>query len=125
MLIAVMADIHANREAFEACLAHARAHRAQQWMFLGDHVNYGADPEWVVGTIMNYVSAGAVALLGNHDAAVAERRSTMDPPAETAMEWTRVQLGAVQRAFLSSLPLTYEQDDILFVHADATAPRKW
>ena len=125
MLIAVMADIHANREAFEACLAHARAHRAQQWMFLGDHVNYGADPEWVVETIMDYVSAGAVALLGNHDAAVAERRLTMDGPAQTAMEWTRVQLGAGHRGFLAGLPLTFEQDDTLFVHADATAPRKW
>lgn len=61
MLIALLADIHANGEAFEACLAHARAHRARQWVFLGDHVNYGADPEWVVGTIMDYVSAGSIA----------------------------------------------------------------
>jgi len=125
MLIALMADIHANREAFEACLADARARRAQQWMFLGDHVNYGADPEWVVETIMDYVSGGAIALLGNHDAAIAERRTSMDRPAETAIEWTRVQIGAAQRAFLAGLPLTIEQDDTLFVHADASAPRKW
>ena len=125
MLIALMADIHANREALEACLSHARAHRSQRWVFLGDHVNYGADPEWVVETIMDYVSAGAVALLGNHDAAVAERRSAMDGPALTAIEWTRVQLGAAQRTFLAGLPLTFEQDDTLFVHAEATAPRKW
>ena len=125
MLIALLADIHANREALEACLAHARAHRAERWMFLGDHVNYGADPEWVVGTIMKYVSAGSIALLGNHDAAVAERRSTMESTAELAIQWTRVQLGVPQRGFLSGLPLTYEQDDSLFVHADASAPRKW
>jgi len=125
MLIAVMADIHANREAFEACLSHARTHGAQRWMFLGDHVNYGADPEWVVETIMAYVSRGAVALLGNHDAAVAERRPAMDGPARTAMEWTRVQLGAAHRGFLAGLPLTFQQQDTLFVHADATAPRKW
>jgi len=125
MLIALFADIHANREAFEACLAHARVHRAQHWVFLGDHVNYGADPEWVVGTIMDYVSAGSTAILGNHDAAVAEPRSIMDSPAQPAIEWTRVQLGAAQRAFLAGLPLTVEHGDILFVHADATAPRKW
>lgn len=120
-----MADIHANREAFEACLVHAQSCGAQQWIFLGDHVNYGADPEWVVDQLMSYVSAGAVALLGNHDAAVAERRLTMDSPAEMGMEWTRVQLGAAQRAFLARLPLTHEQDDTLFVHADATAPLRW
>src|SRR5262249_23256664 len=79
---------------------------------------------WVVETIMEYVSGGAVALLGNHDAAVAEQRSGLDGPARTAMEWTRVQLGAAHRGFLARLPLTFQQEDTLFVHADATAPRK-
>jgi predicted phosphodiesterase len=45
MRIAFMADLHANREAFEACLAHARAQEADRLVFLGDYVNYGADPE--------------------------------------------------------------------------------
>lgn len=48
----------------------------------------------------------------------------MDSPVQTAIEWTRVQLGPAQRAFLAGLPLKVEQSDILFVHADATAPRK-
>ncbi len=125
MLIALLADIHANREAFEACLAHARAHDAVRCVFLGDHVNYGADPEWVVRRIMDYVSAGSVALLGNHDAAVGQRRPTLDPPAETAMEWTRVQLGTAERAFLAGLPLTFEDGDHLFVHADPSTPQNW
>ena len=49
MRLALMADIHANREAFEACLADAEAKHAERIVFLGDYVNYGADPEWVVG----------------------------------------------------------------------------
>ena len=73
MLIALLADVHANREALEGCLAHARARQAGRFIFLGDHVGYGAAPEWVVETIREYVSAGAVALLGNHDTAVADR----------------------------------------------------
>jgi len=125
MLIALLADIHANREALEECLAHAQAHNAERCIFLGDLVNYGADPEWVIDRIIAYVSAGSVALLGNHDAAVREQRSSMDVPAQAAMEWTRVQLGAGHRSFLAGLPLTYEDGESLFVHADASAPRRW
>lgn len=121
-----MADIHANREAFEACLVDAGAHEAERIVFLGDYVNYGADPDWVVGAIMDRVRAGsAVALLGNHDAAVNGRLATMDASAEAALEWTRNQLGADQRAFLAALPLVLEEGDCLFVHADAAAPAKW
>ena len=53
-----MADIHANREALEACLAHAESRRTERIVFLGDYVNYGADPDWVVGTIMDLVAKG-------------------------------------------------------------------
>jgi diadenosine tetraphosphatase ApaH/serine/threonine PP2A family protein phosphatase len=125
MRIALMADIHANREAFGACLAHARGQRPDRWVFLGDYVNYGADPEWVVGELMRYAEAGAVVLLGNHDAAVGRRGSSMTSPAELALEWTRVQLGPAEREFLSGLPLVREEGDIVFVHADPAAPSKW
>src|SRR5262249_14404415 len=33
--------------------------------------------------------------------------------------------GADRRAFLASLPLTVEEGECLFVHADARAPAKW
>src|SRR5690349_22595664 len=64
-----MTDIHANREAFETCLAHAAERRVDQFVFLGDFVGYGADPQWVLDTLMEHVARGAIALLGNHDAA--------------------------------------------------------
>ena len=121
-----MADIHANREAFEACLADAAAHRVERLVFLGDYVNYGADPDWVVSTIMDRVAKGlAIALQGNHDAAVGGRTPTMDSSVESGLEWTRNQLGPEQRAFLAALPLTLEEGDCLFVHADAAAPARW
>ncbi len=125
MLIALMADVHANREALEACLAHASARRVERCIFLGDYVGYGADPEWVVETIMGHVAKGGVAVLGNHDAAVGERGDTLGAPAQAAMDWTRVQLGAEQRAFLAGLPLTHEEEGRLFVHAEASAPKRW
>jgi diadenosine tetraphosphatase ApaH/serine/threonine PP2A family protein phosphatase len=125
MRIVLMADIHANREAFEACLAHARAQSPDRFVYLGDYVNYGADPEWVVAELMRQSEAGAVVLLGNHDAAVGNRGSSMTSPAELALEWTRVQLGAAERGFLAGLPLTRQEEDRFFVHADPAAPSKW
>ena len=48
MLIAILTDIHGNREALSACLAHARLISRRPLIFLGDYVGYGADPAWVV-----------------------------------------------------------------------------
>ena len=48
MLLALLADIHANRQAFDACLEAARARGAERFILLGDFVGYGADPEWSV-----------------------------------------------------------------------------
>ncbi|HEX7528389.1 MAG TPA: metallophosphoesterase family protein [Thermoanaerobaculia bacterium] len=124
MRIAFMADIHANREALEACLAHAQEQHADRLVFLGDYVNYGADPESVVQALMDHVEKGAIALRGNHDAAVGERGGSMTSPAEIALEWTRNELGPAHRAFLAGLPLTHAEDAFRCMHADASAPSR-
>ena len=126
MLIAILTDLHANREATAACLAHAESRGAQRYAFLGDLVGYGADPGWVVDTVMDYVSRGAIAVQGNHDIAVAQEPSKhMNPQARAVVEWTRAQLDERQLQFLGKLPLTEESGDCLFVHASAAEPRQW
>jgi len=125
MLIALLSDIHANREALSACLAHAQACRVDRYVFLGDYVGYGADPGWVVDTVKACVERGALAILGNHDAAVNATRSHMNEIAEIAIAWTRTQLDAGQREFLNLLPLHVEEGDRLYVHANAWAPGRW
>src|ERR671916_38167 len=122
MLIALLTDIHGNREAFEACLAHARFLKAERLILLGDYVGYGADPVWVVDTVMELVEQGAVALLGNHDAAVEGSDADMNGLARAAIAWTRTKLGRDHRAFLSELPLVHEEGDTLYVHANGLAP---
>ncbi len=125
MRVALFADIHANRQAFAACLAQARERGAQRTVLLGDYVGYGADPAWSVATVMELVAAGALAVRGNHDHAVISTRGRMNAAAQMAIEWTRGELGDTARRFLQELPLTHEEDDRLYVHADASRPEAW
>jgi diadenosine tetraphosphatase ApaH/serine/threonine PP2A family protein phosphatase len=125
MWIGLFSDIHANREALEASLAHARHAGISRFIFLGDYVGYGADPAFAVDTVMREVEAGAVALLGNHDAAISTGTGGMNHIAAEAIDWTRPRLDSTQSEFLTRLPLTFEDGNHLFVHASANAPGRW
>ena len=125
MRIALFTDIHGNREALEACLADARRTGVDKFVFLGDLVGYGPDPQWVVETVAGEVARGAVAILGNHDAAALARDDSMTEHAARAMVWTRTALNARAFAFLKTLPMTATEGDALFVHASARAPERW
>src|SRR5256885_3777359 len=115
--LAVFADIHANRQAFSACLDFARARGAERIVCLGDVVGYGADPEWAVDTVMGLVDHGAIAVIGNHDHAISTPSETMNAAAQAAIEWTRGRLSAPQRRFFPGLPPTRRQDDRPHVHS--------
>ena len=126
MKLAVITDLHANREAVTAVMAHARSHRAERYAFLGDFVGYGADPGWVVDLVREHMAGGAVAVMGNHDQAVIQGPlPTMIPEARQVVEWTRAQLNPQQLDFLASLPMSVIDRDMLFVHANAWAPKEW
>ncbi len=125
MLLAVFSDIHANRQAFSACLEAARARGAERLLLLGDLVGYGADPEWTVDKAMELVEEGALAVRGNHDEAIAGGGETMNVEAQAAIEWTRGRLSAPQRHFLKELPLLLQDEDRLYVHSEASNPARW
>jgi len=123
--LAIFSDIHANRQAFSACLDAARAHGPERMVLLGDFVGYGADPEWTVDLVMSLVDAGAIAIRGNHDSAIGSGSEAMNAEAQAAIEWTRGSLGAAQRRFLADLPLAIAEDDRLYVHSEASSPARW
>jgi len=126
MKLALITDIHANREAFEACLEQAHLHGADRIALLGDFVGYGADPGWVVTRVQDLVSQGAIAVRGNHDEAVVQGPGpNLIEEARRAIAWTREQLSPEQLTFLSALPYRVEDSGCLFVHANAHAPSGW
>lgn len=126
MTIALITDLHANREAVESVLEHAQAHGATEYVFLGDFVGYGADPAWVVDRVRRLVDEGAVAVCGNHDEAVVNgSHPGMRPEARYVIDWTRSQLDREQIEFLAKLPMAAQRDDRLYVHANAWDPEGW
>ncbi|MTV14851.1 MULTISPECIES: metallophosphoesterase family protein [Bradyrhizobium] len=125
MRLALFADIHANRQAFAACLDAAHARGAERLICLGDIVGYGADPEWAVDTVIDLVAKGAIAVRGNHDNAIGVPSDTMNAEAQAAIDWTRGRLSGEQKEFLAGLPMSREEDNRLYVHAEASEPTKW
>ncbi len=121
MKIALLADIHANLEALEACLASAQAKGFDRIVFLGDIVGYGADPGACVDIVRAECAKGGKAVVGNHDQAIKRTKFQLNDAAATAAQWTASVLNAEQTAFLGSLPISITEDDRLYVHASARA----
>ena len=125
MRLALITDVHGNKEGFAAVLADVAARGCDRIALLGDYVGYGPDPEWCCDKVMALAAAGAVCLQGNHDAAVEGGAQGFSTNARIALDWTRGRLRADQRAFLAGLPLTAQVGDTLLVHASAEAPAEW
>jgi diadenosine tetraphosphatase ApaH/serine/threonine PP2A family protein phosphatase len=123
--MALLADVHANLEALEACLRHAAEQGAESHAFIGDLVGYGADPGAVLDVVAAHAARGAVVVRGNHDDAVLSEGADLSASAAAAVAWQRERLEARHRAFLESLPLTARRGDALFVHASADDPASW
>lgn len=125
MILALLSDLHANLEALQACLKHARAAAATRYAFLGDLVGYGADPRAVLALVRKYAAEGAVVVQGNHDAAVAGSATGLNDDAREGAAWTRAELDPEERAWLASLPASAREGEICLVHASAADPLGW
>jgi diadenosine tetraphosphatase ApaH/serine/threonine PP2A family protein phosphatase len=131
MLIALLTDIHGNREAFDACRLEARRLGAEKFVYLGDLVGYGAEPSYIVDCVAEDVARGAISLMGNHDLAAVDGPSDyMNDAARSAIEWTARRLDKAQKDFLASMPYTATTvsesgAETFFVHGDASAPERF
>jgi diadenosine tetraphosphatase ApaH/serine/threonine PP2A family protein phosphatase len=125
LILALFGDIHSNLEALDACLAHAKEQGADRLVFLGDFVGYGGDPGPVVDRVASCVAAGAIAIKGNHDAAIDGSAGYMNDIAQAAIEYGREILRPAQKRFIADLPLIHREGALCFVHASASAPARW
>lgn len=124
--IALLADVHANRQALDACLDDARRRGADRHAFLGDLVGYGADPVPVLDKVMGLAAQGAWVLRGNHDEAALASPAASEGRADAlGAAWTAAQLQPRHREFIAALPLVIEHDFFCLVHASLREPARW
>ena len=98
----ILSDIHANRQALEAVLKHARG-RYDTVACCGDVVGYGADPEFAVDWVRSSTNH---VVRGNHDRACAglDDLEWFNPAARKSALWTLNRLDGDRAGWLRSLP---------------------
>lgn len=119
MRLAVLSDIHANAPALEAALESV-GDFDQLWV-LGDIVGYGPHPDAVVERLR---AADAVAVQGNHDAAVLGRipTGTFNDLARAAVRWTAETMKPHNLAWLGDLPELRVEGDFTLAHGSPRDP---
>ena len=122
MRYGIIADIHANLDAFRAVLEDIRQRGGvdEVWC-LGDVVGYGAEPGECISLLRETTD---VCVAGNHDRAATGKLSTADfnPAAATACQWTEQQLCPDDREYLNNLPEVIERGDFTLVHGSPREP---
>jgi predicted phosphodiesterase len=121
MRVAVVSDIHGNRHAFEAVLAHVATAGADELWCLGDLVGYGAEPDACIELAREHA---AVCLSGNHDLAVTGELSMAEfsPGARIAAEWTQEVILPENLAYLETLEPAGHVEGIGLYHASPRDP---
>jgi diadenosine tetraphosphatase ApaH/serine/threonine PP2A family protein phosphatase len=119
MRVAVLSDIHSNGPALEAALEAVGAFE-QLWV-LGDSVGYGPHPDRVVERLR---TLDAVAVQGNHDAAVLGRipTGTFNDLARRAVEWTAETMTEKNLEWLAGLPEKRVEGDFTLAHGSPRDP---
>ncbi len=76
MLLAILADIHANVTALNAVLKECRARQVEKFIFLGDLIDYGMRPNEVIEIIKDLDDDFLAEIWGNHEKAVLDNDTT-------------------------------------------------
>jgi diadenosine tetraphosphatase ApaH/serine/threonine PP2A family protein phosphatase len=121
---AIIGDIHANHDALDVVLAHIRQSSIDETVCLGDIVGYGAEPVRCIETIRGL---GCKVIAGNHDWAAIERITIdfFNAYAKAAALWTRNQLTAEHKEWLSNLPLTITFEPFAIAHGTFHQPESF
>jgi diadenosine tetraphosphatase ApaH/serine/threonine PP2A family protein phosphatase len=124
MRLGIFSDVHSNLEALEAALEFFDEAEVTQYLFLGDLVGYGANPNECIELVRKLHCAGVA---GNHDFGVLKKTLIEDfnPSAAEALMWTQKQLTEESRLYIDSLELTERFDPCFLVHGSPSTPTSW
>ncbi|MCK4595357.1 metallophosphoesterase, partial [candidate division WOR-3 bacterium] len=124
MRLAIISDIHANLEAFEAVIRKIDEIKPDNILCLGDIVGYGPNPNECLQKVKKIVD---VSVVGNHEYGVLGLTDLryFSVNARLACEWTKDVLTIDNMSYLSNLPIQVVREHMLLVHSTPKAPEEW
>ncbi len=127
MKYGVFSDVHGNLEAFQVALARLKKEGAEKYIFCGDLVGYGPDPEACVKLYSELADKGlVVGVKGNHDALRThpELQSYFHLEALRVGNWSLDQLSEASLRCISFLPEIVPGKEFTVVHGSPRDPIK-
>ena len=124
MKFAIIADIHANLDAFQVVLEDCKKQQVTHYACLGDVVGYNANPKECLDIVR---AMNMPCVKGNHDeyCSTEEHLEGFNPAAAEAVNWTRKQLTEEDRQWLRELKYTRMVTNFTIVHATLDGPQRW
>jgi predicted phosphodiesterase len=124
MKYAIIADIHANLEAFQVVLNDIEKQKCTHVACLGDIVGYNANPKECLDTIR---AMNIPCVKGNHDEFCSSETPLegFSPHAAEAGNWTRGKLTEDDRKWLRELKYLRLVSNFTIVHATLDGPQRW
>ena len=124
MKYAIIADIHANWEAFQVVLQDIEKQKCTHIACLGDVVGYNANPKECLDKVR---AMNIPTIKGNHDeyCSTDEPLEGFNPHAAEAVNWTRKQLNAEDKKWLNDLKYVRLLSNFTIVHAPLDGPQRW
>jgi predicted phosphodiesterase len=124
MKYAIIADIHANLEAFQVVLEDIEKQKCTNVACLGDVVGYNANPKECLDTVR---AMNIPCVKGNHDEFCSSDTPMegFSPNAAEAGNWTRGKLSEDDRKWLRELKFLRLVSNFTIVHATLDAPQRW
>ena len=124
MRYGVFSDVHANLEALRAVLSGLEKEKVQAYIFCGDMIGYGPQPDECVEIIKKLPNLAAV--MGNHDSALRDLSllTFFSPDSLPPIRLANEALSKENFKFVSGLPHTYTGEHFHVVHGSFLDPIK-
>lgn len=124
MKIGVFSDVHGNLEALETCLKRFKQEGVQGYIYCGDFIGYGPDPEKCVQKILELPLLACV--LGNHDAVFAhpELEEFFNTEARHSIDKNKQFLSESSIRALTALPAITQKPGYTVLHGTPRDPVK-
>ncbi len=121
MQYAIVSDLHANLQAWDATLLDIRNIGVDSIICLGDIIGYGPNPAEVFASAYSNINHF---VLGNHDAVVCGKMNSnlFNDKARKLILWTHSQLSSDAIRFLRTLPLTLDGGIFRCSHGEFSKP---